>query len=78
MSDVLLKSLNDGVLELCLNRPDKKNALTVEMYSALAAAIDDANANSEKVAAAQVTDDVAQAVMPAMATTLLDTIGARR
>jgi len=36
-----------GVLELVFNRPEKKNAITGEMYAALGGAIDGANKDSE-------------------------------
>jgi methylglutaconyl-CoA hydratase len=42
MSDVLLASGGAGVLTLTLNRPDKRNALSAELISALAAAVRDA------------------------------------
>ncbi len=35
-----------GVLELCFNRPDKKNAITGAMYGALTAALKDASTRS--------------------------------
>jgi enoyl-CoA hydratase/carnithine racemase len=40
MSDHVLVDKSGGVLTLTLNRPEKKNALTAEMYSALGRAID--------------------------------------
>lgn len=47
MSDSLIQhSLADGVYTLRINRPDKKNALTQAMYTALADGIDAANADS--------------------------------
>jgi enoyl-CoA hydratase/carnithine racemase len=42
MTDHVLIEQSDGVLTLTLNRPEKKNALTVAMYGALGAAIDSA------------------------------------
>ena len=36
MSEHLLSSLSDGVLELRFNRPEKRNAITLAMYAALA------------------------------------------
>ncbi len=39
MSDLILTGEADGVMEITINRPDKKNALTVPMYAALAAAL---------------------------------------
>ena len=47
MSDSLIQhSLADGVFTLRINRPDKKNALTQAMYTALADGIAAANADS--------------------------------
>jgi enoyl-CoA hydratase/carnithine racemase len=43
MTDHVLCVLRDGVLEIRLNRPEKKNALTPEMYAALAQAMHDAD-----------------------------------
>lgn len=40
MSDQVLVDKSGGVLTLTLNRPEKKNALTAEMYAALGHAID--------------------------------------
>jgi enoyl-CoA hydratase/carnithine racemase len=42
MSTHVLTERSAGVLTLTLNRPEKKNALTVEMYAALGGAIDGA------------------------------------
>jgi len=50
MSGPVLQSLHGGVIELRLNRPEKKNALTGEMYETLIAAFDEAD-KSEKIAA---------------------------
>ncbi|MBX3177034.1 MAG: enoyl-CoA hydratase [Candidatus Hydrogenedentes bacterium] len=50
MSEPILKSLADRVLTLRLNRPEKKNALTVAMYQDLADALRDA-ANDHAVRA---------------------------
>lgn len=50
MSEPILKSLADRVLTLQLNRPEKKNALTVAMYQNLADALRDA-ANDNAVRA---------------------------
>ncbi|MEC3909230.1 enoyl-CoA hydratase [Sphingobium sp. CR2-8] len=36
MSQFIGSSVTDGVLEIIINRPDKRNALTAEMYAALA------------------------------------------
>lgn len=38
-------SLQDGVATIEINRPDRKNALTVEMYQAMADALNDAQAD---------------------------------
>jgi methylglutaconyl-CoA hydratase len=43
MSDVLLASSGAGILTLTLNRPDKRNALSADLISALAAAVRDAD-----------------------------------
>lgn len=40
MTDHILKETSNGVLTLTFNRPDKKNAITREMYQALGDAID--------------------------------------
>jgi enoyl-CoA hydratase/carnithine racemase len=47
MSDVLLEVLNDGVLLLTLNRPDKKNALNVVLWEALYQAMINAKNNDD-------------------------------
>src|SRR4029079_4997677 len=47
MTEHVLSDLTNGVLTLTLNRPDKKNALTREMYQALGDAIDGAAANDD-------------------------------
>lgn len=46
MSDVLV-SREGSVIEICLNRPRKKNALTGAMYDAIAATLDKAGADPE-------------------------------
>ncbi len=46
MSEVVLKSLDAGVLRLTLNRPEKKNAITQAMYQALAEAMEEAARDS--------------------------------
>ncbi len=43
--DEILSEMNEGVLRLTLNRPEKKNALTRAMYSELTAALDRASAD---------------------------------
>ncbi len=40
MTDTVVTTRTDGVLEIRLNRPEKKNALTHDMYEAMAAAFD--------------------------------------
>ncbi len=35
MTDQILSSINDGVMTIRINRPEKKNALTVDMYAAM-------------------------------------------
>jgi enoyl-CoA hydratase/carnithine racemase len=47
MTDQVLVEKSKGVLTLTLNRPEKKNALTGEMYQALADAIDGAAQDRE-------------------------------
>jgi 2-(1,2-epoxy-1,2-dihydrophenyl)acetyl-CoA isomerase len=47
MSDVLLESLQDGVLTLTMNRPEKLNALTPEMGARLLAAVQGAALRSD-------------------------------
>lgn len=40
MSSEIITELSDGVLRIRMDRPDKKNALTVAMYAAMAAALE--------------------------------------
>jgi len=42
MSDHILREISGGVMTLTMNRPEKKNALTRDMYQALADGIDQA------------------------------------
>ena len=45
MTDTVVTTRTDGVLEIRLNRPEKKNALTRDMYEAMAAAFDQVDAD---------------------------------
>ncbi len=47
MSEQILVSRADGVCELRLNRPEKRNALTFAMYEALARALTEAQADAQ-------------------------------
>jgi enoyl-CoA hydratase/carnithine racemase len=47
MSNTVLKELNDGILLLTLNRPDKKNSFNVEQWTAFAAELDAARVNDD-------------------------------
>ncbi|HKY86099.1 MAG TPA: enoyl-CoA hydratase-related protein, partial [Pseudorhodoplanes sp.] len=47
MTDLVTMSDQDGVRTIRMNRADKKNALNVEMYTALASAVADANLHRE-------------------------------
>ena len=47
MTDHVLVTIEDNVLRLTLNRPEKKNALTRDMYRALGAALSDAETNPD-------------------------------
>ncbi|MDT3232335.1 enoyl-CoA hydratase-related protein [Pseudomonas synxantha] len=47
MTDAILQQRERGLLTLQLNRPDKKNALTRAMYTQLAEALEQADANSD-------------------------------
>jgi enoyl-CoA hydratase/carnithine racemase len=40
MSSHILTDLAEGILRMRIDRPDKKNALTVAMYAEMAAALD--------------------------------------
>lgn len=42
MIEEILTVTHSGIAQICINRPDKKNALTSAMYAALAKAIDEA------------------------------------
>jgi enoyl-CoA hydratase/carnithine racemase len=47
MSDHIVTTFKDGILQIRINRPEKKNALTQEMYSGIAAALSQADENPE-------------------------------
>lgn len=47
MSDTILKELNEGVLLLKLNRPEKKNAFNSEQWGAFAEALNEAKENDD-------------------------------
>ena len=47
MSDTILSEFESGVLTIRLNRPDKKNALTPQMYAAMAEAIEKAEQEND-------------------------------
>lgn len=44
-NDYILTSTSNGVMTIRMNRADKKNAITADMYARMASALDDANAN---------------------------------
>ena len=46
MSEPIQTAAADGVLTVRMNRPEKKNALTAQMYAGLASALDDAAADA--------------------------------
>ena len=46
MSDTVVVTQHDGVLEIRLNRPEKKNALTPAMYEAVSAGFEHADADA--------------------------------
>lgn len=46
MSDTILTSVQDSILRIQFNRPDKKNAITLAMYETMTAALDQAEADS--------------------------------
>ncbi|HYW92453.1 MAG TPA: enoyl-CoA hydratase [Gammaproteobacteria bacterium] len=46
MSEHVLTGISDGVLRITLNRPEKRNALTVSMYSAIADALEQAESSA--------------------------------
>ncbi len=46
-NDHIVSSVDAGVMTIRMNRPDKKNAITGDMYARMASAIDEANANDD-------------------------------
>lgn len=49
MSDLVLTTIDDGLLTISLNRPDKRNALSMELFAALGEAFDRAAASDVRV-----------------------------
>lgn len=47
VADRIVTSIANGVMTIRMNRPDKKNALTGDMYSRMSAALDEANSNDD-------------------------------
>jgi enoyl-CoA hydratase/carnithine racemase len=47
MTDQIITSIQNGVLQLRINRPEKKNALSEDMYAAMADAIREADRNAD-------------------------------
>lgn len=47
IADRIQKSHANGVMTIRMNRPDKKNALTGDMYSRMSAGLDEANSNDD-------------------------------
>jgi enoyl-CoA hydratase/carnithine racemase len=47
MSDHIVTTFKDGILEIRINRPEKKNALTQEMYFGIATGLSQADENPE-------------------------------
>ena len=46
-SDYIQSSIQNGVMTIRMNRPDKKNAITGDMYAQMAAALDEAYSSDE-------------------------------
>ena len=46
-NDFILSSTANGVMTIRMNRADKKNAITADMYARMASALDEANANGD-------------------------------
>ena len=63
MSDDILSSIDNGVLTLRLSRPDKKNAITIAMYAALAKALQDGAEDDAIRAVRLLTSKMADAVL---------------
>jgi enoyl-CoA hydratase/carnithine racemase len=49
MSDMVLTTIEDGLLTISLNRPDKRNALSIELFEAVGVAFDRAAAPDVRV-----------------------------
>ncbi len=47
VADRIVTSIANGVMTIRMNRPDKKNALTGDMYSRMSAGLDEANSNAD-------------------------------
>jgi enoyl-CoA hydratase/carnithine racemase len=47
MTDQIVTTLNEGILQIRINRPEKKNALTADMYAAMADALGQADRNAQ-------------------------------
>lgn len=47
VADRIVTLIVNGVMTIRMNRPDKKNALTGDMYSRMSAGLDEANANED-------------------------------
>jgi len=47
VADRIQTSIANGVMTIRMNRPDKKNALTGDMYSRMSAGLDEANSNDD-------------------------------
>lgn len=59
MNQYIIQTLRDGILSLCLNRPERKNALTPDMYLGLADALNIAATSDEvRVVILHGTEDV--------------------
>jgi enoyl-CoA hydratase/carnithine racemase len=46
MTEQIVTAVKDGILQIRINRPEKKNALTQDMYAAMAAALSQADENA--------------------------------